>query len=200
MSKHQILGQHTTNLEERLFRKDFLGTIWKLDFHLLGPVFEGSSLLPKLPESLFPINPLRVHVLSKVVDKAKKRVRCVCGGRHGPLLELLNPSSQGPLAKLITDHTPELNGWLVVLPLRGLKLKATSACRFTQDSHVVEVFLEGRTTDLEVIHAGTAKLLSPGVPKAPKLLSYIPLHFCWRRRRTEGHPRPLIQSRAAADD
>ena len=135
----------------------------------------------------------------QIVDEAEKRINALRTLGNRPFAKLFDLLGSWPATLTVTDTTPELDGFLVVLALTSLKFETRLPCLSAQDAQVLNVLLEQPTADLQVVHTWTAKLTTPFVPQVSKLLSDISLHFGRSRGRPERHSRPLIQSRATAN-
>ena len=87
MNQDQIPGEHLSNLLERLFRHHFpyRGTA-NFDFDLLGPQGrELSILLPKGSEYSLPVNPIRAHMFSEIINKAQEGINSFCARWDRPI-------------------------------------------------------------------------------------------------------------------
>ena len=157
-------------------------------------------LLPEGPQNLLLNHPCWVHILSQVVHKTQKRVDRRRARRLGPLSELLNFSRLSTLAELTAHHPPQLQFWLIELPLHKLKLETRVRSFATEQGHVLNMLIQGATTHWDVIHQGSTEWLAILVPETPKLSGNVALHFCRSGRWPKRHPRPLIQTRPRTDN
>ena len=109
--QHDIATQVATNLKERLL---ILGVL-KLQTEI-------TPFLPKGTEYLFVLDPLRTHVLPEIIDEAQERIQSRRRIKLKPTLELIHLLRLDRSPAPVENAAPELDGWLVELPLRQPKL------------------------------------------------------------------------------